>query len=820
MLAALIISVATSVPTAFADGTRTWEQSKFDELTKGTATGVAIRSAGGLELAPSFKLLYATPSTYIWAVGADDAGNVYAATGAPARVYRITPEGKASIIFEPQELQVQTLEVAPGGVIYAATAPDGKVYKIEHKVGEKPAGEKPAAKAESNGAGKDSTVDAAKPTLDPSWSSSVYFAPGTKYIWDLLLDKAGNLYVATGDHGEIFKVTPKGEHSLFFKSDETHIRVLALDAQGNVIAGTDGSGLVYRISAAGEGFVLYSAPKKEITALALDHDGNIYAAGVGEKRSSGTPSMGGPATIIPMGGSVPAVTGPQSPGITITPAPAPVQAGPFPFPGGGASGGSDVYRIAPDGSPSKIWTSHEDIVYALAFDSHDHLLAGTGNRGHVFAVEGQDEFSDLLKAAASQVTGFAKAPGGGLYAASSNLGKIFVLGPGPESEGTYESDVFDARIFSRWGRAEFRGTGNVELLARSGNVDNPDRNWSAWKKVDLAKDAEMAVPAARYAQWKVVLHAGSQKPAVSGITLNYLPKNVAPEIDDVSVQMGVRYQALSKPSGLSLGADVSGSAGIHFESPVPSSHDRDAIGVKWNAHDENDDQLVYSVYYRGDGETRWLLLKDNLTDKAYSFDASLLPDGGYTVKVVASDAPSHSPGEALTASKESRRFEVDTTPPRLENLTAAVEGAQIHVRFRAEDGFSTIKRAEYSVDAGDWKYVEPVGQLSDSKTEDYDFKVALEAGKDAASEHVVVVRVYDKYDNMGAAKTCAEREVTGAEATGGSTALFWRSCRALGIGTCPKGLFRTALGSLKMAVCAAPVQRNFFCPFLCLSRCA
>ncbi len=82
-----------------------------------------------------------------------------------------------------------------------------------------------------------------------------------------------------------------------------------------------------------------------------------------------------------------------------------------------------------------------------------------------------------------------------------------------------------------------------------------------------------------------------------------------------------------------------------------------------------------------------------------------------------------------------------------------MEGAQIHVRFRAEDGFSTIKRAEYSVDAGEWKYVEPVGQLSDAKIEDYDFTVATEAGKDAATEHVVVVRVYDKYDNMGAAKT-------------------------------------------------------------------
>ena len=445
---------------------------------------------------------------------------------------------------------------------------------------------------------------------------------------------------------------------------------------------------------------MYSAPKKEITALALDHEGNIYAAGVGEKRANAATSTAGASLLNSMGTTVPPSTGPSTPGMTLTLMPSPSTVGAFPFPGGSANGGSDVYRIAPDGSPSRIWTSHEDIVYALAFDSHDKLLAGTGNRGHVFAIEGQDEFSDLLKAPASQVTGFAKAPGGGLYAASSNLGKIFILGPGPENEGTYESDVFDAKVFSRWGRAEFRGAGNVDLLARSGNVDNPDRNWSPWRPINLSKESEMGVPAARYAQWKAVLHAGSAKPAVDTVTLNYLPKNVAPEIEDVSVPMGVRYQPLAKLAGLSLGTDLSGSSGGHFESPVPSSHDRDSIGVKWNAHDENDDQLVYSVYYRGDGETRWLLLKDNLTDKAYSFDASLLPDGGYTVKVVASDAPSHSPGEALTVSKESHRFEVDTTPPRVENLIASAEGSQIHVRFRAEDGFSTIKRAEYSIDAG------------------------------------------------------------------------------------------------------------------------
>ena len=741
----VLLSLATA---AFADGTRTWEQSKFDDLVKGTATGVAIRSSGGLELAPSFKLLYATPSTYIWAVATDDAGNVYAATGSPARVYRITPDGRSTIIFEPQELQVQALKVGPGGAIYAATAPDGKVYEIEHRnITQASSERKDASKNSDKSPDKD-----AKPSLDASWSSSEYFAPGTKYIWDLAFDKSGNLYVATGDRGEIYKVTAKGEHSLFFKSDETHIRVLALDAQGNLIAGTDGSGLIYRISPAGEGFVLYSAPKKEITALALDHNGNIFAAGVGEKRAgSGAPSGAAVSMLITMNPPAAASITPQNP--AATPTPAPVNMATFPVPGGGAGGGSDIYRIAADGSPSRVWNSHEDIVYALAFDSHDKLLAGTGNRGHIFAIEGQDDFADLLKAPASQVTGFARGPNGSLYATSSNLGKVFVLGPGPETEGSYQSDVFDAKIFSRWGRVEFRGLGSIDLLVRSGNVDNPDRNWSPWKQVDLSKGAEMGVPAARYAQWKAVLHAGNPKPAVDTVTLNYLPKNVAPEIEDVSVQVGVRYQPLPKAPAISLAGDSGVALGPRFESPVPSTHDRDAVGVKWTAHDDNDDQLVYSVYYRGDGETRWLLLKDNLTDKAYSFDASLLPDGGYTIKVVASDAPSHSPGEALTASRESRRFEVDTTPPRIENLAASLESQQIHIRFRAEDGFSTIKRAEYSVDAGEWRYVEPTGQLSDAKVEDYDFKVPVEATKDAESEHVVVVRVYDKYDDMGAAKT-------------------------------------------------------------------
>jgi hypothetical protein len=61
------------------------------------------------------------------------------------------------------------------------------------------------------------------------------------------------------------------------------------------------------------------------------------------------------------------------------------------------------------------------------------------------------------------------------------------------------------------------------------------------------------------------------------------------------------------------------------------------------------------------------------------------------------------------------------------------------------------------VDAGDWQLVEPADRISDSKTENYDFRIPAPpdaaAGKSAGVEHVVVVRAYDRFENMNSAKT-------------------------------------------------------------------
>ncbi len=735
----LLLLLASGV--ALAQGTRLWKEAGYDDFERGTVKGVAIRSSGVLELAPAFKVVYTSPSTFIWSIAADKDGVVYAATGAPARVYRITPDGKSAVIFEPKELEVQSIALGGDGAVYAATSPDGKVYKITRNVNPKNAGFSAA----------------------PEFTGNVFFDPKTKYIWDIAFDSEGRLYLATGDRGEIYRVDKSGQGSVFFKSDEAHIRALTFDQKGNVIAGSDGSGLVYRITPSGEGFVLYSASKKEITALAVDQSGNIFAAATGEKRNAPPVSLITPPPAAIGGSQVnPTGSSPIAPNVNLA--------------------GSDVYLIAPDGSPKRLWTSRDDIVYALAFDSAGRLIAGTGNKGRIFSIEKNGAFTDLLKASASQITAFSKAANG-LYCSSSNLGKVFLMGSAPEAEGAFESDVQDTHIFSRWGRAEARGRGNFELSARSGNVDNPDRNWSPWTRIDLSKDARLEIPPARFLQWRAVLKPSSAPTQIESVAINYLSKNVAPVIEDIVVHPGARFQPPSHsigPDTISInfagsGSSSSGPGGSHSDSTPSAVKDRNYIAVRWAAHDDNDDELAYSLYYRGENESEWKLLKSGLSEKFYSFESALLPDGAYFVKVAASDAPSHTPEDALSEERQSNRFEIDNTAPKIENLTAKVESQQLHVTFRAVDDFSPIKRAEYSIDAGEWQFLEPVGQISDAKAENYDFNVPLiqpqqsledqteqkrahgpSKNKPPVTEHVVVVRVYDRYDNEATMKYVAK----------------------------------------------------------------
>jgi hypothetical protein len=242
-------------------------------------------------------------------------------------------------------------------------------------------------------------------------------------------------------------------------------------------------------------------------------------------------------------------------------------------------------------------------------------------------------------------------------------------------------------------------------------------------------------------------------------------------VDDIVVQPDARVAANPpQPQGatvqVAFPAPANGPQPIGFTpdanaQPLIAQKDKSAITARWAAHDDNGDDLIYSVWYRGAGERNWRLLKDKVTEKYLSFDSSLLPDGNYELKVVASDSPDHTEADALTGEKVSAAFVVDTTPPVPGTLTATlVAGNKIHATFSARDATSPISHAEYSVDAGPWQYLDPLGRVSDSLEERYDFTASVPvvpadavAGVVNPAEHVLAIRVYDRYENVVTAKT-------------------------------------------------------------------
>jgi WD40 repeat protein len=738
-----------------AEHTRGWRQTDFTEFERGTAKGVAIRSDGKLMPAPRFVSFADPDLAYLWQLRFDSHGRLYAAGGPDAKVLRFDEAGKPATVFESSELAAQSIVLDSKDNLFVGTSPDGKVYKVT-----------------------------------PDGQKSVFFEPKTKYIWALALDSQGTLFVATGDKGEVFAVGPDGKGQSFYSSEERHARSLAFDAKGNLLVGTEPDGLIVRVDvvrkagqptpSAGATFVIYETDKKEVTSLLEDANGNVFASSIGDKpRAQGGPQPGQNLNPMPPQISI----NPQILSVTQTPNAVVQPLGQYPFITASGGGGATIVKIAPDGSPETLWNSREDLVFAMGLSAGGKVLLGTGDKGEVIELESDTVYSSVAKTASAQVTSFVTGPGGKLFVATANPGKIFELGPGFEPNGSFESDTFDARIFSHWGRLTWWGengatTGKVAFYVRSGNTSSPEKNWSAWAgPYKNAAGESVSCPPARFAQWKAVFldtdNGGA--PSISWVNLAYQPKNVAPVIDDVALQdPGIRVQGFpGQPGGpgnaqpVQLRMPQHAGAGPGFQAtgvmitdnsikapkievPPQGFEERGYQSVLWSAHDDNDDDLAFTIYYRGEGEKNWRVLKDKVAQKFYSWDTTSMPDGAYELKIAASDSPSNPPAEALGTERESDRFVIANTPPAIGPLqTKPLDGGSgVIVGFEATSASGSIADAEYSVDAGDWQVVFPDGLLSDAPKEKYSFQVSglLEG------EHTIAVRIADQFENVAVSK--------------------------------------------------------------------
>jgi hypothetical protein len=744
--AALFAALALALPPALlSSGTVTWEMNSYNDFVRGRFTGISLSREGRLSLAPKMDTVFTSDQPVIWSAAEGPDGSIYAATGHRGRVYRIDRSGNSTLLWTADQPEVFAIAVDKNGIVYAGSSPDGKVYRIED--------------------GK----------------ASEYFAPQARYIWCLTVAPDGALYVGTGDQGKIFRVESAGKAEVFYETGQSHITGMAVDSEGRLLAGTEPNGILYRISAKDKAFVLYNANLPEIRAIIPMPDGSIYAAALGgavarqaqmanqamqgQGSGTGVPMATTTITVEAQAGEIKPPVQPQQtpqvqsaiglPGVTTQFTPTVDLTG---------VDRSAIYRINPDNTVETLWSSKEENVYDL-LALEKQLLFSTDAGGRVYGLAPDRRVTLVTQTNEGQATRLLPSDHS-VLAATGNMGRIFRLGDVPGNSGSYEAPVHDSGTASRWGslswRADLPEGSSIQFRTRAGNSSKPDRTWSEWSE-PLANPAgsRISSPNARFIQWKAELTAtGGSTPVLNNVTLAYLPQNSPPVVRSINVttQSSAAAQGAKAQSGAPSGAAYSvtvtdtGDATPATSSGTPTQTLPRAasqqITIVWQADDPDGDRLVFAVYFRGDDETQWKLLKAGLHDNSLTFDADVLADGKYFFRVVASDRESNPPSSAREAQLVSAPVLIDNTPPTVTIGAVRYAGGSAHIEWEAQDAASSLRRCEYSLDAASWIPVEAADGVIDSPRE----KFALDLTGLSSGEHLVVIRVADSANNTGVAK--------------------------------------------------------------------
>jgi sugar lactone lactonase YvrE len=722
---------------SFAATTAIWELNGYQDFLRGRMSGLSLTRDGRLVLGPKLETAFASDQAQIWSVAAAPDGSLYLGTGNRGRLLKVDGAGNGATVWTADQPEIFAVAVDRAGIVYAGTSPDGKVYRIE------------------NG------------------RATEYFSPGERYIWALAFAPDGSLYIATGQQGKIYRVTAAGRGELYYETGQSHVTALAFDREGRLLAGSEPNGILYRITGSpARGFVLYDANLPEIRSIVPAADGSIYAAALGgslakrtsaasSSSSSATPTLTAPATSI-------TVTDAQA-GLTTAPKPDPTKPSTGTSPITAPATATEVsgversalYKILPDNTVETLWTSKEENIYDVVADVGGTLTFLTDAQGRVYRLDPRPDrtrdatlIAQTNEADATRLTASAR----GLLIAAGNAGKMLRLDPSATAAGWFESPVHDSGTVARWGRLAWVGSKGVTFKTRAGNSARPDATWSDWSEpiVDPAKSL-IASPNARYIQWRAdFTGAAGAPPDLDSVTIAYRTQNTPPSIRSITVsaQPAAAGAAKNVISGASSAfsvtvtdtGDATTAAGTQGQTlPRPAGQQ---LQISWQADDPDGDKLIYSLYFRGEDEREWKLLRADITENTYLLDGDVLADGRYFFRVIASDRPSNPADQARQAELTGPPVLIDNTPPVVTPSAPRRNGAAVEIDVDAQDRGSILRRCEYSMDARPWVPIEAVDGVTDSAREQ--FRIRIE--NFPPGEHLIVIRAYDVAGNAGLAK--------------------------------------------------------------------
>jgi hypothetical protein len=676
---------------------RVWHHSSPAHYEKARFKQTVISSEGALRLSRRLRPLASVRATHVWDVVEDKAGNLVVATGDEGKIFRVTPDGRSSVVYTSEDSQVLCLALASDGTVYAGTGPSGQIVRIG-----------------PDGAGK------------------VHYRTSESYVWCLAVGSDGQtVYVGTGPKGRIYEVTAQGKARVFYTTKQDHILSMATGPDGMLYAGTDKDGLVYRIDARGKGFVLYSATQAEVRRLLATPDG-IYAGTSSPARrrapssasasrgysasADGYAALGNPPThtrtqVSAPSSSSPAYSESNEKGSLAAWASPP------------AIGENSLYRIAPDGTVRELFREKTLVLSLLR--QNGRIFIGTGMEGQLFEVEETTkERSEIARLDNGQIHCLYRRHDGAVVLGTGDPGKLFVLEDKYAARGTVISEVLDAKLISKWGslswQAETPAGTAVSMAARSGNTAEPDSTWSDWSVEQTnSQQATIAAPPARFLQYRVTLTTTDPEatPTVHSLALRYMTTNLSPEVSSIQVP------------DLDA-ANLDNSKKLRF---------------KWTASDPNDDELSYALYVRKESWENWVQLEEDYERTEYEWDTTTAPAGLYRLKVVASDRRDNPAEDCLSASRVSAVFAVAHEAPTVTVKYGGMERDRVVIEGTAADPLVRLTSAAFAVNGKKWLSVFPTDGLFDSNRETFRFKTdRLKPGT-----YVVVLRVRDAAGNTG-----------------------------------------------------------------------
>ena len=733
---ALILTVVAA-GVSLAATTATWELNGYQDFLRGRMSGLSITRDGHLILGPKLETVFSSDQAQIWSVAAAPDGSLYLGTGNRGRLLKVDAAGNGTVVWTSDQPEIFAVAVDRAGAVYAGTSPDGKVYRIE------------------NG------------------RATEYFAPGERYIWALAFAPDGSLYVGTGQQGKIYRVVAAGRGELYYATGQSHVTALAFDREGRLLAGSEPNGILYRITGApARGFVLYDANLPEIRSIVPAADGSIYAAALGGSLAKRTSAASSSSS------STPAITAPST-SITVTDAQAGLAVAPKPDPTKPTTGTSPIsapatttevsgversalYKILPDNTVDTLWTSKDENIYDVVADAGGTLTFLTDAQGRIYRIDPRpDRTRDTLLVAQTNeadVTRLA-ASARGLLVAAGNVGKMLRLDASASSTGWFESAVHDSGTVARWGRLAWVGSKGVVFKTRAGNSERPDSTWSDWSEpiADPAK-APITSPNARFIQWRAEFSgAAGAPPELDSVTVAYLPQNSPPSLR--SITLSAQPSSANAPKNV-----ISNAASSAFSITVTDTGDATSAAgtqpqtlsrpsaqqvlISWQADDPEGDKLAYSLWFRGEDQQEWKLLRADISENTYLLDGDMLADGRYFFRVVASDRPSNPPDQARQVELIGPPVLIDNTPPVVNAGAARHSGTAVEIDVDAQDRGSALRRCEYSVDARPWVPVEALDGVTDSARE----RFLIHLDNFPPGEHLIVIRAYDVAGNAGLAK--------------------------------------------------------------------